>query len=188
MKQIYKGSRYKESRYKKYRVLIFLCILFIAGNVYVKTHLFEKQLQRVSSLQTMISKARSDNKAAASRQGNTKTDLTMHLSKIMSAIDTKPYLGPYIDQVAKLIDKNRVRLDKGLVFEVKEAGMPFLVQYDSLFTVEGSYENIKLFISDMQNIRSLSYVRSAKMSQLEPGTNKLSLKMGISVYFKKRQV
>ncbi|WDP90746.1 MAG: hypothetical protein HUN04_13985 [Desulfobacter sp.] len=171
--------------YKKYRLLIFLCIFCIAANVHVKTYLLDKQLQRIASLQKMTSESRSNSKDAVSITANAKTGVSIHLAKILSDIGTKPYLGQYIDQVAKLIDKNRVSLDKDLVFEAKETDIPVLVKYDSLFTVKGNYENIKQFLADMQNIRALSSVRSATISPLEPGTNKLALHVGISVYFKK---
>lgn len=173
--------------YKKYKILIFLCLLCLIVNVYVKIDLLANQSDRIASLQKMTSRARMDNDTAAGRQGDKKTDVSIHLSKLMSTIETRPHLVQYTDRIAKLIDKNRVTLKENLVFEIKEAEMPFLVKYDSLFTVEGSYENIKRFISDIQNTRALFYVRSADMAALETDSQKLALHMGISVYFKKEQ-
>ncbi len=171
--------------FKKYRLLLFICTLCIAANFFAKAYLIKAQAERILYLQKLASATRLNVAKPGSDQYASNRQTADALSKLLSDVDGEHHMPRYADQISFLVEKNRLRLEKDLVFAAREDNIPFLTKYSSRFTVKGKYADLKKFLADIQNIRGLSYIDLLEISSSRPVKNSVSLSIGIHVYFKK---
>ncbi len=173
---------------KKYKVLLLICAISILANVATKVHLIDRQVERLAFLQKITSATRSSSLVASKASQKTQNTEQQLIRRVLDTASEEFFVTQYAVKLHDLIDKNRLNLKHSLVFGVQEDSRLSLLKYTTHVNVTGRYPDIKHLIADFQNTKGLSHIDSLSMSRDSLNPARVSLKLGISVYFKRGNI
>lgn len=105
---------------------------------------------------------------------------------IRTFLDRLPYRFQFSNIVIEIVQNLR---NQGLpipkmIFEPEYADDIELMKYTSSFSLEGEYSNIKAFLADIQNSKTLFCIENLSLSKRQGHDKKITMKIKISTYLR----
>ena len=153
---------------KKYHIIILVCLVVILCNAGIHLSVIEAQKETIQRLHHAAADAR--DRAGRQDQGQARTngtgsDVRQIINTIAAQIPDAVLFTLHASRLRDLVERNRLDMDSSLVFRPADAGVPYLLKFDTRINALGDYPRIKNLIADILNQSGLICLNSLRLER-----------------------
>ena len=151
---------------KKYHIIILVCLVVILCNAGIHLSVIEAQKETIQRLQHAAADARDRaGRQEQARTNGTGSDVRQIINTIAAQIPDAVLFTSHASRLRDLVERNRLDMDSSLVFSSADAGVPYLLKFDTRINALGDYPRIKNLIADILNQSGLICLNSLRLER-----------------------
>ncbi|RLB15670.1 MAG: hypothetical protein DRN37_05235 [Thermoplasmata archaeon] len=159
------------------------CVLILLLNLVFTAVVVRRQRNSIEELQAMYSRKRNPDVPRERDEIARYRIAGVELRLFMGKVPPKERFVERVREIHELLQHNGLQM-KGLTFKPEQAGPMKLWKYTSSFSVRGRFSQLKSFIADIQNSKSIFCLDHVSFKQVPNSRGLVDLGLEVSTYFK----
>ncbi|MBW2095979.1 MAG: hypothetical protein JRI80_13930 [Deltaproteobacteria bacterium] len=159
------------------------CALILLINLVFYVVVVKPQRNHIERLQALYSKKRNPDVPRERDEIARYRIAGVELKLFKGKLPSKEKFVEQVREIHELLQRNGLRMQR-LTFKPEEVGPLGLWKYSSSFSVRGKFSQLKPFIADLQNSKSLFCLDRISFKRVSNSRGLVDLNLEVSTYFK----